>query len=110
MAIEQVGFIVTEQNVDSGDNAKDASIDDIAGTFSMLLGNSPDSVSSFISMQRAVVKNSVLAVPQIIQIAKENGYQIVKLSVCLATDQELLQHNHWLVFLKKNYLKQISLA
>ena len=82
-AIEQAGFIVTEQNVDSGDYSSGATVDDIVGTFSMLLGNSPDGVTSFISVQRDQIANSVAAVPQIIQIAHENGYKVVPLSGCL---------------------------
>ena len=82
-SIEQAGFIVTRANLDSQDYTPGTSIDDIVEKYDLYLGNAPDGMSSFISVQRDQVHNSVLAVPQIIGIARENGYKIVRLSDCL---------------------------
>lgn len=81
--VEGAGFVVTEQNMDSADYGQNASIEDIVNAFELQLGNAPDGASSFISVQRDIVRNSVLAVPEIVKIAKENGYKVVKLSDCL---------------------------
>jgi len=82
-SIEQAGFVVTQPNLDSGDYQNGATVDDIVNVYEMQLGNAPDGAGSFISAQRDMIRNSVLAVPQIVQTALENGYKIVKMSECL---------------------------
>jgi peptidoglycan/xylan/chitin deacetylase (PgdA/CDA1 family) len=85
-AIENAGYIVTKPDLDSQDYGG-APIDDIVNTFDLAFTASPEGSSSFITVQRDAVANSVSAVPQIIASGVENGYEFVTLSTCVGIDK-----------------------
>ena len=82
-ALETNGFVVTQSNLDSGDYENGASVEDIVEKFRLTLESSINSIQSFISLQNEQAPNTAKAVPYIIEVARENGYKLVRLSDCL---------------------------
>lgn len=82
-AIQQAGFVVTQPNLDSSDNQEGVTVNDIVDAYDFQLLIAPDDVSSFVSVQRESVHNTVAAIPGIISIARMYGYRVGSLSDCL---------------------------
>ena len=80
-AVEETGAIITQHNIESYDYTGNA--DRIYNSFQLAVSLKAPGSGNFISVQRDSIQGSVGVTSKLIDLIKENGYEIVTLDKCI---------------------------